>query len=454
MIPEKTSFDLRETIRAPFCRCPKCGKPSFGVLDVSSHSYTRRCRDCWHTSSPPISLPTLQKKIIYLDQCAVSELAKVEDPRLKQNQAYPLAPHWPELHRSLTLLVACQMIVCPESECHFLESLVHESGYEGFKALYEGLSAGVRFQPPQEIQTRQICRTLARWLGNTSRPEMTRQDAMCGKTDAWQELWRFSLNSNYTSFIPTLRKERDSLDDVFGRAFRQWRGDGGWKFEDWVKERIEGLRTSLLTSFRVVSNPLAGLMMDNSRGFGSNLISYDRDSIVRIVRELEEAQIPIDRRERTFREFLSSREFANIPTIKISAAMFAALARRAEMDRRSKPPKGGFDTDRVAVSAFLPYCDAMFLDKDCMALLVQNPVRDHIASKARLFSTSNAGEFSQYLHDIASTATPAHLCTVADVYGPHLVNQFGEIFWTDGAKDSLLGSVPSNGFMTSGHIDR
>ncbi len=72
------ALDPRDFITAPFLVCPKCKEEAFGVLNVQSRSYTRRCRSCLHKER--ILLPELNKRIIYLDQLAISELLKAIHP--------------------------------------------------------------------------------------------------------------------------------------------------------------------------------------------------------------------------------------------------------------------------------------------------------------------------------------------------------------------------------------
>lgn len=113
-----TTIDFRSMIQGPFKNCPKCGKKLYGVLSVHGHHYIRRCRECWHTSNH-IPLPTLKKRVIYLDQFAISEMAKLGDKTIKRRSSAEVAQWWQTILENLRLLVRAQMVVCPESECTF-----------------------------------------------------------------------------------------------------------------------------------------------------------------------------------------------------------------------------------------------------------------------------------------------------------------------------------------------
>ena len=72
-------IDPRIFISNPYVTCPKCRKEGFGVLMIDGRHYTRRCRECWHTEN--IDLPPIRKKIIYIDQFAISGMMKVIRPQ-------------------------------------------------------------------------------------------------------------------------------------------------------------------------------------------------------------------------------------------------------------------------------------------------------------------------------------------------------------------------------------
>ena len=60
--------------KGPFKTCPQCGAQEFGVYGVHGCMYRRRCRACWHGAEFP--LWPLSRKIIYIDQFAISDMMK------------------------------------------------------------------------------------------------------------------------------------------------------------------------------------------------------------------------------------------------------------------------------------------------------------------------------------------------------------------------------------------
>jgi len=70
---ESNPYDPTVLIQPPFIVCPHCGADVFGVAFIQGHYFFRRCRECWH--SQQYRLPPIQKKIVYLDQFAISRKA-------------------------------------------------------------------------------------------------------------------------------------------------------------------------------------------------------------------------------------------------------------------------------------------------------------------------------------------------------------------------------------------
>ena len=81
-------IDPKKFILPPYITCPKCKiSNSFGVLMIGGQRYTRRCRECWFTESH--KLPELNKKIIYLDQFAISDMMKAVNDKIGKRKNSP-----------------------------------------------------------------------------------------------------------------------------------------------------------------------------------------------------------------------------------------------------------------------------------------------------------------------------------------------------------------------------
>jgi hypothetical protein len=210
-------FDPRDFISPPFILCPKCGKQEFGVLIITNNSYRRRCRNCLfpknNEGSMSYSLPILNKKIIYLDQFAISNMMKALNPHMRSNKEGKVDEFWLRLFERLDSLSKLQLIVCPDSEIHNSESLL--SGfYEPLKRMYELMSGGRTFFEKGIIQRRQIIEHFTNWLNGEADTSLN-LDPQCvihGKINAWSSRLILSVNrETMTKYLKRLKRFVNSL---------------------------------------------------------------------------------------------------------------------------------------------------------------------------------------------------------------------------------------------------
>jgi hypothetical protein len=71
-----------DLLAGPLKQCPKCRAEKFGLAGVGPDSYSLLCTACRYHSR--IGLPRLQKRVIYLDQLAISNLMFALDPETAQ----------------------------------------------------------------------------------------------------------------------------------------------------------------------------------------------------------------------------------------------------------------------------------------------------------------------------------------------------------------------------------
>jgi hypothetical protein len=134
-------------------------------------------------------------------------------------------------------------------------------------------------------------------------------------------------------------------------------------------------------------------------------------------------RFPRDGSERTPEEidaleknFGQANRIADAPFVKLQSMMYAAIAMRAAAGQK-EPPNEGMTTDIETVAHLLPYCDAMLMDNDCRALLLNIPMTLRPSEVARVYSLNNRTEFLAYLHSIRDSITPEHTEALRNVYG-------------------------------------
>ena len=76
-----------------------------------------------------------------------------------------------------------------------------------------------------------------------------------------------------------------------------------------------------------------------------------------------------------------------------------------------------FANDALFLSAYLPYCDAMFIDNACAEMLKKEPVHQKVPESDRVYSMQTKDEFLSFLKGIESVASPYHLAKISEVHG-------------------------------------
>lgn len=419
-------FDPRVMIVGPFAACPKCGQREYGTLTVSGHSVTRRCRECWHTATE--RLPSLKKHVIYLDQLVLSEMAKSLDPVWRGTKS-ERDPFWIDLFDKVERLAKLQLAVFPESPLHQRESVALLPYYGVLRRLYEHLSAEVRFEHPSHVHIAQLGRAFRQYVGLEPRNgKLNRDDAIDGKVDEWLD--NIAIRVRMEGLEPkqdAVRQEREESAKALAELHEMWskqkrtfkdyfaierRGsaDAWWRlyvaFETTRQRYLSGDESLLdqLVNARVEPLFIADLIAWFSRERG---MEY-----------LEAAS--------AVHAFLFDEIALAVPANEISALMMASIAFRARNGKR-RPPSAGMFNDMSVISAYLPYCDAMFVDNECQNILAEGPIRRRLPSRTRIFSRRNGDQLMGYLEDIEATAGEGHARLVMSVYGEKQFKPWREV---------------------------
>jgi hypothetical protein len=115
-------------------------------------------------------------------------------------------------------------------------------------------------------------------------------------------------------------------------------------------------------------------------------------------------------------EYFLSPHLRHVPSIRISSMLYAALARKVAGGQK-RPPSRGMANDVEVLSALLPYCNAMFVDKECHALLSEEPLRSELGFGIKVFSLNNKQDFLVYLKDIEKSASQDLMMALVELYG-------------------------------------
>jgi hypothetical protein len=95
------------------------------------------------------------------------------------------------------------------------------------------------------------------------------------------------------------------------------------------------------------------------------------------------------------------------PAVSISSSIYACLAKKAPTQNR--PPTRGFSNDLDVISCLLPYCDAMFLDRECANYWreIQGTPTRRFPYATRVFSMAHNDAFLDYLDELEKGVSAA-----------------------------------------------
>lgn len=416
------TIDPRDFIYPPYTDCPKCGKSFFGILMICPDKYFRLCRDCFYPrpekSAIEFPLPALNKKVIYIDQFAISNMMKALNPDTNAHQSGRVDSFWIDLFRRLDRLCKLQLVVCPDSGFHMHESLLSPY-FTALKQMYELLSHGISFFDHETIRRFQICAHAMNWISGNQQQELSLDvsSVVHGEINSWQDRIFITPNMHFDQqWIDAIRAYRESAHSGMNRVFQYWRSEKGKTFDDWFREEYMSFGRSTLQICYDYSQQFAA-SSKHSADIADILYPPSEIVMLHSIRDtLHRAGVPdSDIRAKSY-EYLLSPQLQNVPFIKIASMLYAALARKAASGMNN-PPNQGMNNDITLISVLLPYCNAMFIDNQCAALLMEHPLCDNLKYGAQIFCQNTKDAFISFLDSIESTAPPRHFEKVREVYG-------------------------------------
>ena len=410
------TIDPRDFIHTPFCHCPRCGEKSFGVLSIGGQQYVRRCRECRWTSSFP--LPGLSKKVVYVDQMGISNMMKSLNPATRAHKQGNTSTVWRELFDRLDSLGKLQLIVCPDSEFHRNESLLSPF-YPALKRLYDLLSQGVSFDHHHTIKEYQISQHAHYWIrGEVDKVlSFDTQAVVHGTINEWQDRLIITVDSHVSQdVLEEMRQERDTVHSQLADLFGEWQRDRP-SFEQSFKSEYRGFGESVLKRYIDYTKDyyrLADGQVDLMEKVINPPLAFH---LVRSVEEVfREAGVGENDLFARLSEYFRSSSLTNVPFLRISALLYAALARKAAAGQKRPPTRGMFN-DIELISVLLPYCDAMFIDNECAGFFREAPLCTEIKYDTKVFSLNTIDGFFEYLDATKAGARDEHFAKVAEVYG-------------------------------------
>jgi hypothetical protein len=379
----------------PFEDCWRCReKGTFGVLSIGGDSVTKRCTNCRYSHSE--ELPKLDKKVIYLDQFAFSELHKLRAGTRREDK---WSDFWSEVDTLLNRAVLLQQVVLPHSNIHHQETIV--SPFAGaLKETQEAIGGDIAFVNTDEIQLRQVEEYVrAYFVGDEPKIVFNIDDVLQGKRNDWLPDMRISAGMDWSRFAPEMRDRRANTHAEIASLIEGWR-QSEFGFDQVIERELgayfESRQQALLQTLLRFEE---GVAQDDIWA-GINMAHSFVIREIDIIRHYAtKAGVEEHGLTSAIAEFWSWPKNREQPYGRILSYLFAALAAQFR-GGRAKLPSPGFLNDITAISAYIPYVDAMFIDNECAELLRHGRCRKDLCYRAKIFSLNDANVFLGFIREI------------------------------------------------------
>jgi hypothetical protein len=258
----------------------------------------------------------------------------------------------------------------------------------------------------EEIRYQQILKLVERLLSDdpaSVRP-IERTDVMERDPNVWFDRIRVSVKPLIVDGqLDALRlwrqKTHDGISDVFQNVWKL-QPDRPWQY--WRDREANGWRNGFLAAYeqelRKFQDIRAGVRQPQSPDdfLPAPIIGLFTEVFARFINKTGSR----DEAEKSMKEFFMSDAIYNLPFLQIESALYATTAKKALS--QVKLPTQGFSVDVNAMGCLLPYCDAMFMDREIAGLWkdIQSSPARRLSYDTKVFSKASKDEFLSYLEEL------------------------------------------------------
>jgi hypothetical protein len=346
-------------------------------------------------------------------------MMKALNPETRAHKKGGIDPFWRNLFEKLNTLSQLQLIVCPDSDTHNNESRV-STYYKPLKRMYELLSHGTTFYDHQTIEQFQVIEHLRNMIVGKpdAASQLTAHNLVYGNLNQWTDRLLITYEIPVKDeALEEMRRSRDELAEKITIVFGRWQTEKDASFNDWFEEEARAFGTTVLLVYEDYLKSYTELMAGKRPPTEKDVFPPAAVNLVQLIKtELRAAGVREEYLHRVTVGFLNSPTLKEIPAIKVSSMLWAAIARKAAAGKK-EPPTRGTGNDINTISSLLPYCDAMFVDKECWTYLNEQPLARELNAIGRVFSLANKEQFLDYLDDVKNSASPEHLRLINEIYG-------------------------------------
>ena len=322
-------------------------------------------------------LPPLDKAVVYLDQFAISNLFKAKTSKEAERDSHK--EYWASLLTKVERAVLLHQAIFPSSSIHLDETIPYHSPSD-LQIFHETLG-DAEFCSPREIVAEQEWAFFEAYLEGRPRPTLSTSvdEVLKGERNIWLPALHITGKTDWTVIAPMVRRDRDVNERAMKRLADRWKEEKP-TFEEALSVELAALaevrKDQLLntTDMRVVAQFSEMRKAFEAHGF--------KEAVLEVVK------------------FWEWPENQHLPEHRISAHLFAALARQYAGNRKKEPL--GIMNDIKAVASYGPYVDAIFVDNHCATLVKEA----NLSLKARVFSLNSGDAFAAYIDDLCERASP------------------------------------------------
>lgn len=385
--------------------CPGCGgKDSFG--NVSVHDYVLRgCKHCRYQSI--VWLPSVRKKVIYLDQFFFSGAMRGGDPRFTAAA------------KRVKRMCHMQLLVAPFSSVH--EDETHQwRGHIGMTSaqlmeFIKNTSRGAKFKKDYEVEREQIFKAWSAFLnGQPPQYLVESEDAIRGGTLAeWDDYFRIDVGG-YMRDVELKRRLREESVDELLKVLDKWKASTETFAEAVALEIRDSARQYVGSYLKLLQRYAAG---DVTAVFDSPMVA----TVVEQMMHWLPSDQPLPERIARCIEFFQSQHFSEVPHEWLSSHMFAtlkAMVQQGAFSNRKVARKrlSGVFGDIKHISRFAPYCDAIVVDKFMADLVCRPTVGIDQRYGPMVFSLSNWEDLLTWLDRLEADMSEDHRRGIAAAY--------------------------------------
>lgn len=361
----------------PLLECPSCKQPkSYGRCFIGDSGLMFRCQRCAHCHLEP--LPTAKKKIIYIDQFALSKMVKLKGDTF-----------WSHLYRRLIDLASEDLIACPYAFIHAEESLLSIALRSALKGVYRQIGGHDEFKRPGEIEKAQLTRLLKQFVGKPDpEPEPSWTDWAKKNPHCWSDLFHVHVDFDIDEdAVRSLREDKERFRKIMEGQCEEWKKKPQ-SFEEDVESNYVSWRTTLLkTRWHLVDWLVRWVLVLN--GYECHPV-FDKT-------------LPAETWKKALgvvNEFFLSETWKQALFIWLWVRVWAKIAEMARNPKGGRKPQPGDYYDCQVLAYYSPYCDAMFIDGGFRAIACAPQLNVEARFGTRCFSEKNRDEFIAYFDDI------------------------------------------------------